>query len=431
MYFSFIVSMHFLLQMDFDAIAMSSDEDLKQLGLARKGDILSLKNFCRNHMSDKKVDETKHEKKRLLQSILNFGKSSKRSKTSPESVQKAVGSSTSGKTRKVHLGWMNYSDEHNSFILVRAKKGGGTRVVDVAVSANIDGIIRIGKEVFFPGGQSDFGNIDELHFGLADFKCKHLLKAGSGLSDTFTLQKYVNEVKMKRVLLYITTKKNDLENDELSFDSDSDVGVTTSSDLVETNDSEVPLENPSSIIIRRELIAQQDQAYKESLEADMAKEESKRVQLLAELTNAERQENLMNSRCARVPEEPFEGEDQVVVHVRHITLGMVKRSFRPTCNMNAVYDWVGSLSLTPEHFTLTDFVASRFEEEQSVRDASSVVLYMRGRCDDDDDDDDLPKFMVSSDSEASNSLMHVHEPNEYLPNKIMEEDERYGFPLHI
>ncbi|CAB4032375.1 E3 ubiquitin- ligase TOM1-like, partial, partial [Paramuricea clavata] len=91
--------------------------------------------------------------------------------------------------------------------------------------------------------------------------------------------------------------------------------------------------------------------------------------------------------------------------------------------MNAVYDWVGSLSLTPEHFTLTDFVASRFEEEQSVRHASSVVLYMRERCDDDDDDDDLPKFMVSSDSEASNSLMHVHEPNEYLPNKIMEEDE--------
>ena len=30
--------------MDFDAIIMSSDEDLKELGLANKGDILSVKN---------------------------------------------------------------------------------------------------------------------------------------------------------------------------------------------------------------------------------------------------------------------------------------------------------------------------------------------------------------------------------------------------
>ena len=120
--------------MDFDAIAMSSDEDLKQLGLVKKGDILNIKNFCRKNtgMSDKKV-ETKHEKKRLLQSILNFGKSSKRSKASPESVKDAVEPSPSGKTRKVHLGWMNYSDEQKSFIQVRAKQGGGTRVVDVAV----------------------------------------------------------------------------------------------------------------------------------------------------------------------------------------------------------------------------------------------------------------------------------------------------------
>ena len=35
--------------MDFDAIAMSSDEDLKQLGLVKKGDILSIKKFCRKN----------------------------------------------------------------------------------------------------------------------------------------------------------------------------------------------------------------------------------------------------------------------------------------------------------------------------------------------------------------------------------------------
>ena len=189
---------------------------------------------------------------------------------------------------------------------------------------------------------------------------------------------------------------------------------------------EVHLENPASLIMRREVIAQQDQAYKESVEADMAKEESKRVELLAELTNIERQENLMNSRFEWVPEEPAKGEDKVFVHVHHTTLGMIKRSFKPTCKMSAVYDWVGSLSLTPEYFNLTDFEANTFEEEQSVRDASSVVLYMRER-----DDFPVPEFLLSSVSEAPNSLTPIYEPNVFLPNKIMEEDERYGIPLCI
>ena len=229
---------------------------------------------------------------------------------------------------------------------------------------------------------------------------------------------------MKRVLLYITTKKNDTENEEMYSDNDSDVSVAVSTDLAEAE--EVHLENPASLIMRREVIAQQDQAYKESLEADMAKEESKRVELLAELTNTERQENLMNSRFERVPEEPAKGEDKVFVHVRHTTLGMIKRSFKPICKMSAVYDWVGSLSLTPEYFNLTDFEANTFEEEQSVKDVSSVVLYMRER-----DDLPVPEFLLSSVSKAPNSLTPIHEPNVFLPNKIMEEDERYGNPLRI
>ena len=144
---------------------------------------------------------------------------------------------------------------------------------------------------------------------------------------------------MKRILLYITIKKSETENDELYSDSDSDVGVPVSTDLVETE--EVHFENPASIIMRRELIAQQDQAYQESLEADMAKEESKRVELLAELTNAERQENLMKLRYERVPKEPAGGEDKVFVRVRDTALGMVKRSFTATCKMNAVYAVLG------------------------------------------------------------------------------------------
>ena len=316
--------------MDLDAIAMSSNEDLKQIGLAKKGDISSLRNFCQKHVSDEKVEGSKHEKKRLLQSILNFGKSSKKSKVSPGTGTKyPVGSSTSVKTRKVHLGWMNYNDEQNSYIQVRAKKGGGTRVVDVAVSANMDAIIQIGKELFFPDGKSYFGDINEFHFGLSNLKCEELFKPENGLPEEFTLEKYISEVKMMRVLLHITTKKIDLKNDELCSDYDSDVGMPVSGDLFENEEVHYQLieneEVHSPIMMRRELIRQQDQAYKESLETDMAKEESKRFELLAELAKAEHQENLMHSRSVRVPDEPVEGEDKIVVHVRHTTLGMVKR----------------------------------------------------------------------------------------------------------
>ena len=86
--------------------------------------------------------------------------------------------------------------------VVQAKKGSGTRVVNVAVSASIDTIIRIRKELFFREGASNFGNIDEFCFGLANFKCEDLLKTPKRLPKDLTLQKYVNEAKMKSFVVY-------------------------------------------------------------------------------------------------------------------------------------------------------------------------------------------------------------------------------------
>ena len=64
---------------------------------------------------------------------------------------------------------------------------------------------------------------------------------------------------------------------------------------------------------------------------------------------------LMEARPARVPEEPCEGEEKVVIWVHHITQGNVERAFAPNAFMNTVYDWVGSLNLVPEEFVLSDF----------------------------------------------------------------------------
>ena len=54
-----------------------------------------------------------------------------------------------------------------------------------------------------------------------------------------------------------------------------------------------------------------------------------------------------------MPAEPDISELHVKVSVRHITLGVITRKFRKSGHIGTVYDWVGSLSLTPKYFTLS------------------------------------------------------------------------------
>lgn len=406
--------------MDFDAINMSSDEDFKQLGLCKKGDMLSLKSFSKNHTVETKV-QSKNEKKRLLQSILQLGQSSKRIKTSSTSQKEKA--ETSEKKRKVNLGWLNFDEKNKTYIHVRAKNGGGTRMVDIPVSADKDTIILIGKEIFFPDGESLNGKINDFSFSLSNFKCEELQARQD--SGKFTLQEYIDKNKMKRIVLYITTKKKQVEEAELSSDSDgSGEGPYPPNEEKPTS---VQPQDHSALQRRRSLIVEQDKAFRESLEVDMAKEESKRSQLLAELTNAQHQEKLMNARISRVPDEPDEGEEKVNVHVRHVTLGIMKRFFDPFSRMSAVYDWVGSLSLTPEHFVLTDFEANVFAEDQPITDVSSVVLYMREKyC----DDEYLPAneydndHIDCADDQSNIDKKYILQPIELIPSRIMEGDER-------
>ena len=76
---------------------------------------------------------------------------------------------------------------------------------------------------------------------------------------------------------------------------------------------------------------------------------------MPQIEAAERQEKVRLSRQSRVPTEPGEGEQSTLVQVRHLTLGTVRRTFDVYSVMSDVYDWVGSLSLTPEHFQLLNF----------------------------------------------------------------------------
>lgn len=41
-------------------------------------------------------------------------------------------------------------------------KGGGTRTVSVEDDSNVQDLVKIGKSIFFPNGESLFGNIAEI-----------------------------------------------------------------------------------------------------------------------------------------------------------------------------------------------------------------------------------------------------------------------------
>ena len=104
---------------------------------------------------------------------------------------------------------------------------------------------------------------------------------------------------------------------------------------------------------RNSLREDQHKEYLDSLRKDQEKEQAKKKELLHHQEEFAIQESLREAREMRVPAEPDISELHVKVSVRHITLGVITRKFPKSGYVGTVYDWVGSLSLTPEYFTLS------------------------------------------------------------------------------
>ena len=88
-------------------------------------------------------------------------------------------------------------------------------------------------------------------------------------------------------------------------------------------------------------------------------------------------------------EEPGIDAPQVYVRVRHIDLGMVKQASKPYQTVAAVYDWIGSLQLSPVYFSLCTASGDVLDPSLLAEDAEGKVLFMEPRddpiplCDDD------------------------------------------------
>ena len=103
-----------------------------------------------------------------------------------------------------------------------------------------------------------------------------------------------------------------------------------------------------SAVERASLLNEIDDAYLRSLATDQEKDK-KKLQIENE---SKRLLHLMNCRIERLAEEPNLSDPHVIISVRHISLGTKTRLFWETDLFVQVYDWIGSLSTTPEHFHL-------------------------------------------------------------------------------
>ena len=213
-------------------------------------------------------------------------------------------------------------------------KGGGTREISVPIQSSYVEVLRIMKEVYFPDGKSTFGDEDVMTFKVGNFK-------GEEVEEQFTLAKYITKYKLTKVRLYLLTRTIDDNDSELLKPVFGNGQDTVSDGLLGTSAE------------RNSLREDQDNEYLDSLRKDQEKEQAKQEELLRRQEEFAIQENLRGAREMRVPAEPDISEVHVKVSVRHVTLGVITRKFPKSGHVGTVYDWVGSLSLTPEYFTLS------------------------------------------------------------------------------
>jgi len=189
-------------------------------------------------------------------------------------------------------------------------------------------------------------------FDLTTFK-------GDSFDESFTLLKYLETHKLTRVQIYLSSKCLKPPGNEAK-------GKLFRQNL------NVKLEEEKKLKEVRDLKTEQDKEYEESLAADRKKKE----ELEDEVSKVAELEELRYIRGSMVPEEPPDNAQRVNVVVKHISHGTVKRFFHPSEHFSAVYNWIGSLELSPEHFSLCIKPGEVISPEDYVQNYHSRVLFM-------------------------------------------------------
>ena len=185
--------------------------------------------------------------------------------------------------------------------------------------------------------------------------------------------------------IYLLTRKQDHESEE--DHSEDDFLTPTLENKAASPPTTLSRDESDGLIgtskERQEYLEDLEKTLKASLEADKEKEkvkEERKANLDAEVRTAkeqaERLERLRLSRELLCPLEPSGNDPRVMVCVRHNILGVVTRAFDPNGTISGIYDWVGSLSPTPEHFRLTTFPCSTLYPEDRIVTVKNTIINM-------------------------------------------------------
>ena len=348
--------------MDAPAVLSAPEGLLEQLGLSKAGDRLNLMAYCKT--SIEKPEKSQEKKKALLEAFLSRKKMKKSNQTKElKSVEKKK---EKIRYKKVQLGWKHFREEDGAYVQVPLSKGGGSRTVDVPVTISRFKLYQMCKRLFFPDEQSLYGKADDMLMDLANFKDEKIgdtITVGADCTRPFNIANYMEAHKIKTVRLYLRSKR-------LTIDSDDDLDHSPF-DIKEVMPL-VDLNEGSSLIgsseDRKALKEEQDEALRVSLLTD----EKRHDDLERKIDDEKRKERLQRARMERVLPEPSSGF--VTVKIRHPSLGLQSRKFPTHTLMSSVYDWAGSLSTEPEHFTLNDPLGRMLSPSTELDDRCTLTM---------------------------------------------------------
>ena len=245
---------------------------------------------------------------------------------------------------------------------MKKNTGGGTHTVHIPRSTSLEECQTIAEGLFFPEGKSPVGELEKMITAMGNFSgdCIVLMRE-DGKPFQFSPEWYKEMTGLTVPRLYLLTKNED------DADGDEDESFPSASGYHDPSFGTKRASSPSfpkedgligTSSERQQFFDDLDQELRASLAADKAKVESTdKQQLISEPTNDETDslERLHQVHEQRSPPEPNSSKPKVKVSVRHCTLGVVSRVFDLEGSMQGVYDWIGSLSKTPEHFLLVTF----------------------------------------------------------------------------
>ena len=360
--------------MDNEAVNSADDRVLKEFGLIAQGDIIAL----RAHCLSKTKSDVNTVKEELRKSIVCSDRLSTKSK-------KKI------KTRMVQFGWLHYNPKGKKYKSVRASKGGGTRDVRVNEKATRKEVLSMAKEIFCSSFKTPFGPSTTLCYELGTFSQNMIANQieVNGQYLDFTLGSYIEKFHLSKTRIYLMTKKKSVadycdeysETEALSVHDVNEAELMkmdhepekTLSEVIDLTGSQLIGTNAERKSLNEEIAA----AYEESLCVDKLKDKEKHDKQQKIINQENKAKELQLARQYRIPSEPQLSEEHVVISVRHISAGTIRRIFPSAAKVNSIYDWVGSVALFPMFFQLMcPPVNAPISPSDSVKFYSSCVLNM-------------------------------------------------------